>query len=166
MPRPVPDTPLEGQESVWDFPRPPRLEPVSRRLRVEFNGVVIADTTAGHRVLETSHPPVYHFPPRDVLPACVVPAGGGGSFCEWKGRAGYHDVVVGDRRLERVAWSYADPTAGFAAIAGHLAFYAGPMDGCFVGDERVTPQPGGFYGGWITSDLAGPFKGGGGSSGW
>ena len=150
---------------MWDYPRPPRIEPVAERLRIEFNGVTIADTTAGHRVLETSHPPVYYFPPRDLLPACIEDAGGG-SFCEWKGRAAYHDVVVGDRRLEKVAWSYPDPTEAFAPIAGHLAFYAGPMDACWVGEERATPQPGGFYGGWVTSKVAGPFKGGPGSMGW
>jgi len=163
---PVPDrvTAL-GQESVWAYPRPPRLEPVRARLRVVFDGLVIADTLAGHRVLETSHPPTYYLPPADIRPGTLVPAPGA-SLCEWKGRAVYLTVVGPTRRAERAAWAYPDPTPPFLAIAGFVAFYAGPMDACYVGEERVTPQPGGFYGGWITSNLVGPFKGEPGSAGW
>lgn len=157
--------PQPGQESVWDYPRPPRLEPTSRRLRVVFAGVAIADTLRGYRVLETSHPPVYYIPPADIQMQHLRPASGG-SFCEWKGQAGYYSVVVGDRRAEDAAWYYASPTSSFALIAGAVAFYASKMDACYVDDELVTPQPGGFYGGWITADVVGPFKGGPGSWGW
>ncbi|MCF4126408.1 DUF427 domain-containing protein [Methylobacterium sp. SyP6R] len=154
-----------GQESVWDYPRPPRLEPVPERLRVIFDGLTIADTLRGWRVLETSHPPTYYLHPDDIQSGALVPAGGG-SVCEWKGRALYFDVVGPHKRAERVAWAYPNPTKAFAPLAGHVAFYAGPMDGCFVGDERVTPQPGGFYGGWITKRIVGPFKGEPGTMGW
>jgi len=157
--------PGPGQESVWDYPRPPRLEPCGRHLLVVFRGEVVAETRTGFRVLETSHPPVYYFPPADVRTAFLRPSRRG-SYCEWKGQATYFAVEVGGVALPDVAWSYPVPTAAFAAIAGHVAFYAGPVDGCFVDGERVTPQPGGFYGGWITSDVVGPFKGGPGSAGW
>lgn len=152
-------------ERVWDYPRPPRLEPVPQRLRVVLAGVTIADTVAGFRVLETSHPPTYYLPRVDILGSALVPAAGQ-SFCEWKGVATYFDVVAGGRRLERVAWTYERPSPNFAALAGCVAFYAGPMDACFVDDEQVTPQPGGFYGGWVTRNLVGPFKGSAGTSGW
>lgn len=166
MLRPTPN-PLTApnQESVWSYPRPPRVEPVGARLRAIFEGVVIADTTAGYRVLETSHPPTYYFPRVDIRPESLVPASGG-SFCEWKGRAAYFTVVGPTRRAERAAWTYPDPTLPFRAIAGHVAFFAGPMDACFVGDEQVTPQPGGFYGGWMTGAVVGPVKGVPGSEGW
>lgn len=166
MRRPTPH-PLTApdQESVWSYPRPPRLEPVTERLRVMFDGVVIADTTAGYRVLETSHPPTYYFPPSDIDLQRLEPAPGA-SFCEWKGQAVYFTVVGPGRKVERVAWAYPTPTPPFRDIAGHVAFFAGPMDGCFVGDEQVVPQPGGFYGGWITRRVVGPFKGEPGSRGW
>jgi uncharacterized protein (DUF427 family) len=167
--RPTPAPPGPGQESVWDYPRPPRLEPVTRRLRVVLGGEVIADTTRGYRVLETSHPPNYYFPPDDVVAGALTPAKGA-SFCEWKGRAHYFHVrggQGGDTRSEsESAWSYDDPSAAFVPIRGYVAFYAGRMDACFVDDEQVAPQPGGFYGGWITADVVGPFKGGPGSRGW
>jgi uncharacterized protein (DUF427 family) len=158
-------TPLPGQESVWDYPRPPRLEPVPVRIRIEFGGQVIADTSRAWRVLETSHPPTYYLPMDDILPGALEPAQGS-SFCEWKGRARYWTVRVGARRAERAAWSYPEPTPGFAPIRDHVAFYAGPMDACWVGVHRAQPQPGGFYGGWVTPDLSGPFKGEPGSAGW
>lgn len=166
MRRPIPD-PLTApdQESVWSYPRPPRLEPVAARLRVIFEGVAVADTTAGYRTLETSHPPTYYFPPQDIRPGSLESATGG-SLCEWKGRAIYFTVVGPTRRAERAAWAYPDPTPAFRAVAGYVAFFAGPMDACFVGEEQVTPQPGGFYGGWITRHLVGPFKGEPGSQGW
>ena len=159
------DLPGPSQESVWDYPRPPRLEPVAKRLRVVLGGVTLAETTRGQRVLETSHPPVYYFPPADVRMEHLIPVRGG-SFCEWKGTARYYDVCVGDRRAGRAAWSYPDPTPAFLSIAEYLAFYPHLMDACFVGDEQARPQPGQFYGGWITDAIVGPFKGAAGSAGW
>jgi uncharacterized protein (DUF427 family) len=163
--RPKRIEPGPGQESVWDYPRPPRLEGCAKRIQVVFNGVVIADTTNAKRVLETSHPPAYYLPPADIVTAHLVPAGGS-SYCEWKGAARYFDVVVGDRRISRCAWSYPNPTSSFAAIRDHVAFYCARMDTCLVGGEMARPQPGGFYGGWITDDVVGPFKGEPGSAGW
>jgi uncharacterized protein (DUF427 family) len=157
--------PGPGQESVWDYPRPPRLEPCAKRIKIIFNGVTIVDTVRAQRVLETSHPPVYYIPREDIRMEHLRPAAGS-SFCEWKGRAEYYDLVVGTDTAPRVAWSYPNPTPAFASIRGYLAFYAAPMDACYVDGERVTPQPGGFYGGWITKDIVGPFKGEPGSSGW
>jgi len=152
-------------ENVWDYPRPPALEPVGKRIRIVFGGAVIADTTAAYRVLETSHPPVCYLPRAAFAEGVLAPAPGR-SFCEWKGEAEYWTIRAGGKVAERAAWSYPAPTPPFAAIRDHLAVYAGKMEQCFVGDEAVTPQPGGFYGGWITSDLQGPFKGGPGSMGW
>jgi uncharacterized protein (DUF427 family) len=163
--RPDPVPPGPGQESVWDYPRPPRLEPNAHRLMIVLGGETIAETTRAYRVVETSHPPNYYFPPDDVVPGALVRAGGG-SFCEWKGRAHYFTVHAGDRVEADAAWAYATPSPAFAAIAHHVAFYAGRMDACFVDGERVVPQPGGFYGGWISSRIVGPFKGGPGSRGW
>lgn len=154
-----------GQESVWDYPRPPRLERVDERLRVVLGGETIADTVGGWRVLETSHPPVYYFPRADIEPRALVSARGQ-SACEWKGAAVYFDVIGGSRRVPRAAWSYPDPTASFRSISGHVAFYPGAMDACFVDEEKASPQPGGFYGGWITSRIVGPFKGDVGTEGW
>ncbi len=152
-------------ESVWDYPRPPALEPTAKHLVVMFNGRIVADTVHGFRVLETSHPPVYYFPPDDIDRSLVRKAPGS-SFCEWKGSAGYVDVMVDDRVARQAGWYYEQPTSSFAAIAGYVAFYAGRVDECRVDDEVVTPQPGGFYGGWITHDVVGPFKGVPGSQGW
>ncbi len=154
-----------GKERVWDYPRPPRLETTPKHIRIEFAGVVVADSRSAFRVLETSHPPVYYIPPLDVAMEHLVETPGS-SYCEWKGMASYYSVVVGDARLENVAWFYPDPTPAFQPIQDHIAFYPGPMDGCFVDGERVVSQPGDFYGGWITSDLVGPFKGGAGTQGW
>lgn len=153
------------QESVWDYPRPPRVEATPKHIQIVFNGVVIADTHNAKRVLETSHPPVYYIPQADIKMEHVVRVPGS-SVCEYKGQAGYFAVVVDGKRADKVAWSYPEPTPAFATIRDHLAFYAGPMDACYVDDERVQPQPGGFYGGWITADVAGPFKGGPGTMGW
>jgi uncharacterized protein (DUF427 family) len=152
-------------ENVWDYPRPPALEPVAAPVRIEFAGRMVAATDAAFRVLETSHPPVYYLP-RAAFTCCTLEPARGGSFCEWKGAARYWTIRAGDRVAERAAWSYPDPAPAFAAIRDHLAVYAGAMDRCYVGDEAVTPQPGGFYGGWITSGLQGPFKGGPGTTGW
>ncbi|MGA7803196.1 DUF427 domain-containing protein [Bradyrhizobium sp.] len=152
-------------ESVWDYPRPPRLERSGERLRVTFNGETIADTIAGFRVLETSHPPVYYIPPDDIAQHHLQ-AVAGSSWCEFKGHAQYWSLDVKGRRVDRAAWSYPEPSLGYAAMAGYLAFYASRVDTCLVGDERVLPQQGDFYGGWITSRIVGPFKGGAGTRGW
>jgi uncharacterized protein (DUF427 family) len=162
---PVPDPVGPGQESVWDYPRPPRLEPVAERLRVFLGGAVIAETGAGFRVLETSHPPTYYLPPAAVAAGTLTNLRRGG-ICEWKGQAVLFDVCGGDRRVPGAAWAYPDPTPDFRAIAGYVAFYAGPMDACFVGSARAIPQPGSFYGGWITPGIVGPFKGAPGTMGW
>ncbi len=153
-------------ESVWDYPRPPLVERSARRIRVELGGQLIADTARAHRVLETSHPPVYYVPLEDVVDCILVPSGGRTTICEWKGAASYYDVVAGGRRAERAAWTYRDPRPGFEAIRDAVAFYPGRMDACFVDDERVEAQAGDFYGGWITADVVGPFKGSAGTSGW
>lgn len=152
-------------EDVRDYPRPPRLERASRRVRIAFGGAVIADTAEAWRVLETFHPPTYYLPRESFAPGVLAPADGS-SFCEWKGRARYFDVSSNGAVAPRAAWSYPDPTPAFADIADHVAVYAGPMDSCWVGEDRVTPQPGGFYGGWITPDITGPIKGGPGTAGW
>ena len=157
--------PGPGQESVWDYPRPPRLERTDRRVTIVVAGLVVADTRRAWRVLETYHPPVYYLPPDDVDLALLRDAGGA-SFCEWKGVARYHDVGVGRDVRARAAWSYPSPTPDFAPIRDHLAFYPGRMDRCTVDDEVVRPQPGEFYGGWITHDVVGPFKGEPGTNGW
>jgi uncharacterized protein (DUF427 family) len=163
--RPTPIKPASGQESVWDYPRPPRLEPVRKRIHIVSGGAMLADTTRAYRVLETSHPPSYYLPPEDIRMDRLSSASGS-SVCEWKGTARYWAL----NGLE-FAWSYPEPSRSFEAIKNFLAFYASRVvtqdgDGCFVDGERVTPQPGGFYGGWITSDIVGPFKGGPGSAGW
>lgn len=153
------------QESVWDYPRPPKLEAIDAHIEIVYQGIKIADTKGAYRVLETSHPPVYYLPPDDVQMEYLTPVAGQ-SFCEWKGVAKYYNVQVGDQVLSKVAWYYPEPTEKFGAIAHYIAFYASPMDGCYVNGEKVTPQPGNFYGGWITSNLIGPFKGEPGSWGW
>ena len=163
--RPKPDPPAPGQESVWDYPRPPRLEPARCRIQVVLGGITIADTTAALRLLETSHPPVYYLPPEAILPGTLTPTKRR-SFCEFKGWASYLDVTAGDRTQGAAAWAYAKPSPGYEAMAGHVAFYAAQMDACFVDGELARPQPGGFYGGWVTSKLAGPFKGVPGSAFW
>jgi uncharacterized protein (DUF427 family) len=154
-----------NQERVADYPRPPRLERFQQRIRIVFGGETIADTTAAFRVLETTHPPTYYLPPDAFIAGALTPSART-SFCEWKGRAGYYNVHGGGRTARDAAWYYPDPTPAFAAMRDHVAVYAGPMDACFVGDEQVTPQPGGFYGGWITGNLIGPFKGARGTEFW
>jgi uncharacterized protein (DUF427 family) len=161
----VPVIPGRGEESVWDYPRPPRVEPVVARVRVVVDGMTVADTTRALRVLETSHPPVYYLPREDVRASWIRPARGS-SACEWKGTASYWSIVSPSRRIERAAWSYESPSPGFEAIAGHLAFYASLVDEAWVGDELASPQPGGFYGGWLTREIVGPVKGEPGSWGW
>ena len=152
-------------ESVWDYPRPPRLEPSSERVVVTHAGLVLADTTASLRVLETSHPPTYYLPASDFAAGVLRPAEGA-SWCEWKGQASYLDLVVGDEVLTGIAWTYPEPSAPFEALRDHVALYPGRVDRCTVDGEVVQPQPGNFYGGWVTSRVTGPFKGGPGTSGW
>ena len=159
-----------GEESVWDFPRPPAVEEVAAPLRVEFAGRVVAETRRGRRVVETAGAPVYLFPPTDVATELLEPRPDAWSVCEWKGVATYFDLVVGARRSRNAAFTYADPFddlgRGYGAIAGWYAFYAARIDAAFVGDEPVRPQPGGFYAGWVTPSLRGPIKGEPGSEGW
>jgi uncharacterized protein (DUF427 family) len=150
---------------VWDYPRPPRLERDTRRVRVVLGGVFVADTTGAYRVLETSHPPTFYLPPGDFATGALTPAEGS-SFCEWKGRADYLDVTGGGVTAGRAAWTYPDPSPAFAAIAGYVSLYPGRMDECRVGDALVERQEGDFYGGWITPEIVGPFKGGPGTWGW
>jgi uncharacterized protein (DUF427 family) len=153
-----------GQESVWDYPRPPRVERVRLRVQIDLAGERILDTDDVVRVLETSHPPVYYLPIAEFGDA-LAPADGA-SFCEYKGAARYFDVRSGDAAAPRAAWNYPHPLPGYEELADRVAVYAEPMDRCVVGGEVVQPQPGGFYGGWITSWVAGPFKGVPGSRGW
>jgi uncharacterized protein (DUF427 family) len=152
-------------ESVWDYPRPPALVACAHRVVVAFAGVEVADSSRTLRVLETSHPPVYYIPAEDVRRELLTPAGGG-TWCEWKGRARYWDLRVGDRVSRRAAWSYPDPSPRFEALRDAVAFYPGRVDECRVDSEVVVAQPGDFYGGWITSRIRGPFKGAPGTAGW
>lgn len=154
-----------GQESVWDYPRPPRLEPCTCHIQIFFAQTLIVETQRAFRVLETSHPPTYYLPPDDVRME-YMQRSAGGSFCEFKGAAIYYTLRVGSKEAPSVAWAYPRPTRGFEPLANYLAFFVEPMDGCFVDGERVIAQPGGFYGGWITSKVVGPFKGGPGTRGW
>lgn len=154
-----------GEESVWDYPRPPRLEPTSKHIEVYFNGVKIADTRRAMRVLETSHPPVYYLPPDDVKMEYFARTERD-TFCEWKGSAVYYTISVDGKSARDAAWAYLDPDAEFKPIAGYVAIYPAAMDGCYVDGERVLPQPGRYYGGWITREIKGPFKGAPGSAGW
>lgn len=154
-------------ENVWDYPRPPRLEPCTRRVRVEFGGMTVADSTGALRVLETSHPPGIYVPPADVVAGALQPSAQRGTYCEWKGIARYFDVVVaGGRTARAAAWAYPEPSAAFAVLRDYVSFYPARVDACLLDDERVTAQEGGFYGGWITADITGPFKGAPGTSGW
>ena len=164
--RPVtPEPPGPGQESVWDYPRPPALVACLHRVRVILDGATLADSGRAIRVLETSHPPTFYLPPGDVdmLRLHEVP---GSSLCEWKGLASYYDVPGARAMRPRVAWTYHEPTPAFRQIADYIAFYPQAMDACYVGEERVQAQEGDFYGGWITSSIRGPFKGGIGTMGW
>jgi uncharacterized protein (DUF427 family) len=158
------EKPGPGQESVWDYPRPPRLEQSSKTVRVLFCGQLIAQSTRAYRVLETSHPPTWYIPSADVK-MDLLEATRKTSFCEWKGVASYWTVRVADQAAENAAWSYESPNPSFTSIKSHIAFYPSRFE-CYVDDERVKAQPGDFYGGWITHELAGPFKGSPGTWGW
>ncbi|MEO5704897.1 MAG: DUF427 domain-containing protein [Candidatus Limnocylindrales bacterium] len=165
-PPPLRVEPGPGQESVWDYPRPPRVEAVPERIRVVVDGLEIASSAAAVRVLETAGAPVYYMPPADVRLNVLV-AVERATACEWKGEARYWSIKLpGGRVIPNAAWSYARPLPGFEAIAGFFAFYAWAVDEAWIGDELASPQPGHFYGGWVTSRIVGPFKGGPGSSGW
>jgi uncharacterized protein (DUF427 family) len=156
--------PRPGQESVWDYPRPPRVEKDSREVTVRFGALEVARSRRCLRVLETASPPTFYLPPADVRWKFLEPASGK-SYCEWKGEAHYWTVVLPDRRLERAAWSYPDPSPGFESLRGCLSFYPSRLD-CYVDEIRVEPQPGHFYGGWVTPEIVGPFKGEPGSEAW
>ncbi len=164
MSRPRPERPRPNQESVWDYPRPARAEPAAHHLLVQLGNRTVAETRRAIRVLETSHPPSYYIPDADVDAAALLPVAHT-TWCEWKGQATYYDVVAGGRRVARGAWSYKSPTPAFRQIAGHVAFDPRSL-ACFVDGEPARPQEGDFYSGWITSHVAGPFKGGPGTAGW
>jgi uncharacterized protein (DUF427 family) len=154
-----------AKESVWDYPRPPRVEPVSSHIVVVHNGVTIVSTNGAVRVLETSHPPTYYLPMADFIDGVLIPVTGN-TVCEFKGTASYFDLVIVDVRIDRAAWTYDNPTEGYESLAGKVALYASRVDVCQVGDETVIPQEGDFYGGWITRNIEGPFKGAPGTTGW
>lgn len=156
--------PRSGQESVWDYPRPPALVADQRLVRVRHRTELIAESKRTIRVLETASPPTFYIPREDVRNQFLVP-GRGSSHCEWKGAATYWSLRIGEELLENVAWSYEDPYPEFAAIRGHLSVYPARLR-CFVDSVRVLPQPGGFYGGWVTPEIVGPFKGEPGTAGW
>jgi uncharacterized protein (DUF427 family) len=158
--------PGPGQESAWDYPRPPAVVPSTRRVVVEHRGIVVADSTRALRVLETAGAPTWYLPPEDVRMDLLAMSGGRTTVCEWKGTARYLDLILAGDVSPRVAWTYPDPRPGFEAIRGHLAFYASRVDRATVDGDRVRPQPGGFYGGWVTDDVVGPFKGEPGTEGW
>ena len=162
---PFAEEPGPGQESVWDYPRPPSVEAVELPVRVELGGMVLARSDRAVRVLETASAPAIYLPTADVEMSHLERTGEG-SVCEWKGPWVFWTVRISDRVLPRVAWSYTAPWPGYEALADRLAFYPAPMDGCWIGDQRVEPQPGGFYGGWVTPGIVGPMKGGPGTSGW
>ena len=163
--RPKPDPVGPGQESVWSYPRPPVVVATDRHVLVRLGGRVVCETRRALRLLETSHPPTWYLPRADFVEGSLRDAPGS-SFCEWKGKAAYLDVVAGADVAAAAAWTYPEPAVEFARLADHVALYAAAMDGCFVDGERVQPQPGDFYGGWITRDVVGPFKGVPGSWGW
>ncbi|HXH57415.1 DUF427 domain-containing protein [Iamia sp.] len=170
MDQPVPIAPGPGQESVWDYPRPPRLETTPKRLVVEHGGRIVGDTTRGLRVTETSQAPAYYLPEADIDLGLLRTATTR-SFCEWKGTASYADLVVepgdGPAVVARAAaWTYLHPVEAFAALVGHWSFFPQAVDRCLVDDEVVTPMEGGVYGGWVTPDIVGPIKGGPGTAYW
>ncbi len=159
-------SPVHGSESVWSYPRPPAVESCRREVRIELAGAELARSRAALRVLETSHPPTIYLPQRDARTELLFDSDARPTFCEFKGVANYLDARVGDRLVRTVAWTYREPTPGYEALAGHIAFYPGRVDAAWLDDERVKAQAGDFYGGWITNEVQGPFKGAPGTSGW
>lgn len=156
---------LPGQESVWDYPRPPRVEDSSQHIQVIIDGVILADTRRARRVLETSHPPVYYIPPEDVKLEYLT-RNAHATFCEFKGTAAYYNFALGHQKIANIAWFYPQPAPGYAVLTDYIAFYPSKVDACLVDGELVQPQEGDFYGGWITKNIVGPFKGGAGTWGW
>lgn len=165
MIRPTPTPPQPGQESVWDYPRPACWEDTPKRIKVVFNDVVIAETQRAKRVLETSHPPSYYIPPEDIRFEYLHETSHR-TFCEWKGLARYYTVSVHGKEAANAVWCFSEPTPDFMGIKDYCCFYVRCMDACYVDNELATPQPGQFYGGWVTKDIVGPFKGGPGTMGW
>ena len=163
--RPAPEAIAPGQESVWDYPLPPAIMASDEEIIVRLGGVEICESSTSWRILETGHPPTYYLPRSAFRSNALVPRHGH-TVCEWKGEASYLDLVGGSKIARRAAWYYSNPHPHYAAISGHVAVYAGLVDECLVDGERVEPQPGGYYGGWITSAVVGPFKGVEGSSSW
>jgi uncharacterized protein (DUF427 family) len=163
--RPIPEPIAPGQQSVWDYPRPPAIRASDEEIIVILGGVEICETRTSWRILETGHPPTYYLPRSAFIQGALRPVRGW-SYCEWKGQASYLDVIGGSKIARRAAWYYSHPDPGYSAIVDHVAIYPGEMDECLVDGERVLPQAGGFYGGWITSSVSGPFKGGPGTNGW
>ena len=159
------EQPAAGQESVWDYPRPPRVEASTQHIQIVFNGEIIADTHAAKRVLETSHPPSYYVPLEDMKREFLTRTAQS-SFCEFKGNAAYYTISVGGKTAPNAAWFYPNPSPGYEEIANYVAVYPGRMEACYVDGERVVAQEGDFYGGWITKAIVGPFKGGAGTVGW
>ena len=166
MSRPARVDPGPGQASVWDYPRPPAVVPSDRAVRVKHGGAVVAETRDALRVLETAGAPVWYLPRADVRMDLLRPVPEKSTHCEWKGSASYFDVVVGNNVARNAAWTYERPLPGYEGIAGRIAFYAGRVDAASVDGEAARPQPGGFYGGWVTNDVVGPFKGEPGTEGW
>ena len=158
--------PALAKESVWDYPRPPRIEPETRRVRVELGGETIADSTRALRVLETASPPTVYIPREDVREDVLADAPGHHTHCEWKGGASYLHAEAGGTRAEHAAWFYPEPRPDYAELEGHVAFYAGRVDAAYLDDEQVRPQGGSFYGGWVTDEIEGPYKGEPGTEGW
>lgn len=165
MKRPIQIKPKKGQESVWDYPRPPKLEKVKKTIQIYFNDQLLVQTTNAYRVLETSHPPVYYIPPNDIKKEFLLHSDRT-TYCEWKGAGSYYHVSVNGQVAKDAAWYYDQPKKGFEAIKGYPAFYAQFMDKCLIDGIQVEPQPGGFYGGWVTPETVGPFKGEEGTWGW
>lgn len=165
LPRPKPIPPGPGQESVWDYPRPPRIEDTTKPIQIIFNGETIADTRRAKRALETSHPPNYYIPVEDVKMEYLTKSDRS-TYCEWRGRASYYTLTVGDRQAKNVAWYYNEIYPAYSELLGYIGFYPQPMDACYVDGEKVQPQAGDFYAGWITKDIVGPFKGEPGTRGW
>ncbi len=157
--------PGPGQESVWDYPRPPAVENSEKHIMVYFNTVLIADSTDTKRVLETSSPPVYYIPEKDIEMQYLTPSERR-TLCEWKGLASYYDISVNGKSAQNIAWHYPQPVGEYKQIKDHVAFYPQNMDACYVDGELVTSQPGSFYGGWITTDIVGPLTGDPGTEGW
>jgi uncharacterized protein (DUF427 family) len=164
--RPWGMTTQRPKESVWDYPRPPRVEPLDRHVRVILGGETIAESDRGLRVLETAGPPTIYVPREDVRDDVLIQAEDVHTECEWKGTASYVHAEAGGKRAQRVAWYYRDPKPGYEELKDHLAFYPRRVDAAYLDDEQVTPQPGAYYGGWITAEIEGPFKGEPGSEGW